>query len=379
MQNLIARAEALAPSIRARAAETEALRRPHDGSIRDLIDAGILQMCVPKRWGGAEADLPTMLRVIEIVSAACMSTGWITSFYIGHNVVAAKFPEAAQEEMFGPRGFVLVPMSAANDLQAKRVDGGWIVSGRARWGSGIMHADWAVMFGNTQEGPRHFLIPADQVRIDDVWHVSGMAGTGSNDFVAEDIFVPEHRTMNTVEASMAASSGSALHDNPIYSLPFIVFAYAQIAGVFSGGLRGMADAFQQIVAARVRNYTAARVADLPQAHIALGEARVAADVAGDLARSIIDRTVQMMHGGNTDFAERLRLKGTTGHLAQLCRQAANEMMAKSGASNFMLDGDVQRHFRDINMLSTHAFWDWDATREQIGRSALGLPLTHPLV
>jgi 3-hydroxy-9,10-secoandrosta-1,3,5(10)-triene-9,17-dione monooxygenase len=379
MDDLIARAEALAPAFRARAAETESARRPLDASIGELIDADILQMCVPSMWGGREADLATMLRVIEIISAACMSTGWIAAFYIGHNVVAAKFPRAAQEDMFSKRGFVMTPMSAANNLKAERTEGGWIVSGRAQWGSGIMHADWAVMFGMTPEGPLHFLMPASDVRIDDVWYSSGMAGTGSNDYVAEGVFVPEHRSVNMIAADFGMGSEQPLHDNPIYKIPFIVFAYAQIAGVFSGGLRGMVEAFQAIIEGRVRNYTRSKVAELPQAHIALGEAMVAADVAAELARSIIAQTERMAAAGSFSVEERLRLKGRTGFLAQHCRQAANEMMARSGASNFMLDGVVQRHFRDLNMLSTHAFWDWDGTREQTGRNALGLGVTHPLV
>ena len=67
---LVRRARDLAPAIRARAAETAALRKPHDASIRDLIDAELIQMFVPRRWGGSEASLKTMMDVVEIISAA---------------------------------------------------------------------------------------------------------------------------------------------------------------------------------------------------------------------------------------------------------------------------------------------------------------------
>src|SRR5690606_25593085 len=74
---LIGRAHDLLPTLKARAAETEALRRPHDDTIRDLIDAGIVQMLVPKRWGGAESDLKTVYEVVDVLAQGCISTAWI--------------------------------------------------------------------------------------------------------------------------------------------------------------------------------------------------------------------------------------------------------------------------------------------------------------
>ena len=110
---LIQRARDLAPRIRERAAETERLRHPHDESIRDMIEAELIQMFVPRRFGGSEASLSTMLEVVEIISAACPSTGWIAAFYISHIIYVTKFPQAGQEELLGPKGYVLLPAAAA--------------------------------------------------------------------------------------------------------------------------------------------------------------------------------------------------------------------------------------------------------------------------
>lgn len=100
---LIQRARDLAPRIRERAAETERLRHPHDESIRDMIEAELIQMFVPRRFGGSEASLSTMLEVVEIISAACPSTGWIAAFYISHIIYVTKFPQAGQEDCWGRR------------------------------------------------------------------------------------------------------------------------------------------------------------------------------------------------------------------------------------------------------------------------------------
>lgn len=378
-QELIERAKSLIPQIKARAQETEKLRRPHDDTLKDLIDAGILQMCVPKRWGGVEADPLTMHKVVELISSACMSTGWIASFYIGHNVVAAKFPLRAQEEMFGERGFVLMPTANAANLTARNVAGGWVINGRAAWGSGIMHADWVMMSGMADGKPLAFVMPISDVRVDDVWNYCGMAGTGSNDYLAEEVFVPEHRVISGIEMSMGPTAGSTLHDNPLYSIPFILFAYCEIVGVLSGGLAGMTEEFHGIVDKRVRNFSGAVVKDQPQSHIALGEAKVAALIASELSQHHIERTKNILEKRPFSLADRLELKAHAGFISQHCREAANQIMSKAGATNFHLDAPIQRYFRDINTLANHAFWDWDVCRELVGRLSLGLEPNNPLV
>ena len=117
---LIDRAKAMKPTIAARAAEVEAMRKPHDQSIQEMIDAGIIQMLVPAKWGGAESNLNTMFQVVEAISSACISTGWITSFYINHNVYVAKFDPQVQAEVFGVRGFTLTACRAAGKCRAGR-------------------------------------------------------------------------------------------------------------------------------------------------------------------------------------------------------------------------------------------------------------------
>lgn len=82
---LIGRARELKPVIAARAAAAELNRAPLDETIADLDDAGFLQMLTPKRYGGYELHIDTLVAVSRIISSACASTGWVTAFYIGHN------------------------------------------------------------------------------------------------------------------------------------------------------------------------------------------------------------------------------------------------------------------------------------------------------
>ncbi|MCD5422438.1 acyl-CoA dehydrogenase family protein [Rhodococcus pyridinivorans] len=378
-EELVDRARSLAPTIAARARETELLRRPHDDTITDLIDAELMQTLVPKRWGGHELGLDAHREIVEIISAACMSTGWIYAFYAGHNWMVARFSEQAQKELFSSRPFVLAPAATAPTLTVVPVDGGYVLNGRASWGSGIMHADWAICTGlDSSYMIRQFVVPVEDLSIVDVWHYAGMAGTGSNDFVLEDVFVPEHRSLPGEPAMMGGSEGSLIHDNPLYRMPLLPVVWAETVPVFSGALRGAADALADITRNRVTTHAQTVMHENKYAQIKLGEALVAASIAERLADNQVRQT-EAAFGHPMSMDVRIGLKGQAGFIIEHCRKSVTEMVHNAGASNFRVDSPIQRHFRDISFLSTHAFFTWDVARELTGRHALGLEPNTPLI
>ncbi len=378
-EELIARAEALAPAIRDRSAETAALRHPHDDSIKALIDAEIVQMLVPRRFGGSEARLGTLCDVVEIISQACPSTGWIAAFYIAHNTYVVRFPEQTQEELLGPRGYVLLPAAQASDMQATKVPGGWEVSGRAVWGSGIMHADWVQISGQAAGTRRSFLMPVSAVEVIDCWHYAGMAGTGSNDYQARKVFVPDHHSVDATAFHAGNTEGAQMNPNPLYSIPFLISAYCTILPVLTGSLKGALAAFDQGFQQRVRNFGGAIVRDQQQAQITLGEMAIASMIASELARTVFSGTENVMGRRPFTLEDRVDAKAKTSFVAKLCRDTVNAMMANAGASSFHLDQPLQSIWRDLNMVCSHAFWDWDVTREAVGRHRLGMAQNNPLV
>lgn len=377
--DLIARAKALVPAIRARATATENLRKVHDDTLKELADAGILQMFVPKRWGGSEAKLETMRRIVEIISSACVSTGWITAFYIGHNIYVTRFSEQAQEELFSERGYVMMPGASAPNLEARQVDGGWEVSGRAIWGSGVMHADWVQISGRVGDRGRSFLVPASEVQVIDTWNFAGAAGTGSNDYVVEKVFVPDHRSVDLEEFNSGVTEGSRLHANPLYRTPFLLLAYCTIVPVVTGGLAGAMSEFEAMISRRVRNFTGVVVKDLQHAHIVLGEMGIRTQMAQEITTNVYERAGEVIEAGEFTWDDRVAMKGRVAFLANHCRQSVNAMMNNAGASSYHLDQPLQRFWRDLNTICSHAFWDWDSSREVVGRNMLQLPVQYPLI
>lgn len=212
-EEAVERARALAPFIAERALSAEKERKPDDEVIRKLDEAGLFTILVPKRWGGPELGLDAQFEIVDIVSSACTSTGWITAFYIGHHLFCCRMSEQAQAEMFanGPR--CLLPSTSASVMEAKKVDGGWILNGKGTWGSGIVHADWAMVAGATPEGAISCVIPREDLTYDDVWHMGGMAATGSNDIIAKDVFVPDHRVEMQADVMDGTTEGCKICEN----------------------------------------------------------------------------------------------------------------------------------------------------------------------
>jgi 3-hydroxy-9,10-secoandrosta-1,3,5(10)-triene-9,17-dione monooxygenase len=374
-EELLERVNGLLPAIAARAEQSEADRKPHADNIKELIDTEVMQTLVPKCYGGHELGLDTLTAVGRAVSSACMSTGWVTAFYLGHNWMITKFPEQAQREVFADRPFGLIPIQPSPGVTIKKVSGGYEISGRSNFSSGIMHADWVVIAKAGGEDARAFVVPIEDVEVDDVWHMSGMSATGSNDIITEDLFVPEHRTLPAVDLFEASPS---IHDNPLYTMPLLPFIYCEVIGVYCGGLEGATAAYEDLMQNKVKAWGGDVLATKQAVHIKLGEAHARARAAGHLLERLVADTQIITEQGNFTLDTRLDLKLRAGYIADLCREGMNAMMARAGTRSFRKDAPLQRFFRDLNTIATHAFLDWETCSELFGRHRLGLEPNHPL-
>lgn len=375
-EELLERTRALLPGIAARAQEAEARRRPHDDSIRELEEAGVMQTLVPRCYGGHELDLDAHAAIVRLVSSACMSTGWVTAFYLGHNWMLTKFPEAVQREVFAERPYGLIPIQPSRELEVTPVKGGYEVSGRSNFSSGIMHADWVMLAKAGGEDARAFVVPAADVEIDDVWHMSGMAATGSNDVIADKVFVPEHRTLPGAELFNGTDS---IHENPLYSMPLLAFIYCEVLAVYCGGLEGATAEYDEYVRNKVMTWGGDAIAGKQASHVNLGEAHARAFAAVALYDRQVEDTRAIAQARAFTLDNRLELKVRAAHLVDHCRESMNAIMARVGTRTFATDVPLQRYFRDMNTLASHAFMDWEVSRELYGRHRLGLPPNHPLI
>jgi alkylation response protein AidB-like acyl-CoA dehydrogenase len=247
---LVERARAMAPEIRELAERTEQNRNVFPHIIDKIRDAELLRTCRPKEFGGFEHDGETALRIAMTISAACPSTGWSVNGAVSNGRSIAHFPIEAQREVWG--GDQADPFTCACFAptgMAVPVDGGYRLSGRWSFASGCDHAAWIYLGGFiTREGGASppegafFLLAIEDVEIIDTWFVNGLAGTGSKDIAAQDVFVPAHRALMFADARAGTTPGGQYHQSPLYKMPLLIHGASMLASTAVGAARGALDA-----------------------------------------------------------------------------------------------------------------------------------------
>src|SRR5436305_13990900 len=183
---LLERARALIPRLAERAPAATAARQLSPETIAEYHEAGILRILQPRRFGGLQGRFSLFSRIVEELTYGCASSAWVYAVLAEHQWIIAQYPEAVASSSLAPRA------------AAKRVAGGWRLSGRFPFSSGCDYAQWAILgaFLGEMGDPRHIaylLAPLAEIEIVDDWQVLGLAGTGSKSLVLHDVFLPEHR------------------------------------------------------------------------------------------------------------------------------------------------------------------------------------------
>ena len=224
---LVERARVMIPTLRERARETETLRRLPDATIQDAADAGFFQAFVPRRNGGHEIDFRFGPQITRELAHGCLSSAWVISFLTQHNWQLALFPDSVQQRVWADKPYMLAPAHIIPGGSAEPVDGGYRVSGKWSWASGVMHASWFLAMAVVPEdGPaldtRYFLMPIEDTSIIDAWDVAGLAGTGSNTVVADDVFIAEEMQISLSSMLEGTSPGLNFNANPLWRAPMVL-------------------------------------------------------------------------------------------------------------------------------------------------------------
>jgi alkylation response protein AidB-like acyl-CoA dehydrogenase len=359
----------------AEAAESERLRRPTDAAIEALRDAGVFRLMVPRRYGGLELDLDTFLEVGLALGEGDASLAWIATFYIEHNWMLCQFPESFQSELLEGRGYVLAPAALAPSGVAGRVEGGFRLSGRWQWGTGVMHADWVIV-GARAEGEgavpdfRFLALPRDEVDVEDTWFVDGMAGTGSNDILIDSVVVPEERSVSIADMSVGRAHGARIHQGPLYRTPMLPILCLAASMPAVGQARAAVRSFRERMRERILYGSSLKQAEKPASQMRLARADIQARQAEGLLREVVREVVERRDGASV--ADRARWAAASAMAVDQSRRVLRRVAEASGASAHFQDHPLQRAVRDVNMAGCHVIFDLDARLEIHGRTLLGL-------
>jgi len=378
------RAEQLLPVLRERAAGCEELRRMPDATLRDLHDAGLFRMQQPRRVGGSEIEFAAVVTFGALVARACASTAWNLINLGSHHLLLGMFPPGAQDEVWSASPDTLIASSFVFPAgRAQRVDGGYRISGRWPFSSGVDPSDWNMLAGQVAgaegEPPeqRVFLLHKSQYTVHDTWFAGGLRGTGSKDVEVKDQFVPEQRTLAVADMKGGPTPGSAVNPGPLYQMPvFAMFPY-MLSGVALGVAEGLIDDFAAGSAGRGK-MTGARISAVQSVQLRLGEAAALARASRLFQVGNCREAESMIKAGKVpDIQTKARYRLEGAYAVDWAVKAVDVLFMLSGASGLYESGHVARAFRDAHAVKQHFSFNTDVAGTTYGRVALGLPSDNP--
>lgn len=221
-EELVHRATGMRDWLRDHQDETEQRNGISEDTHEAFRDAGFYRSLQPRRFGGYEFDLRTYSRMVTEVARGCPSSGWNLCLAASHSlVVAGRFPESTQREVFGPDGDFRAPLPVAPSATATRTPDGYVVNGRWDYASGVnvsTHFLGGALIVDDEGGtptPGMVLLPSGWRMLDNWGDILGFRGSGSHSVVAEDVLIPnEYVSRIHLAHDSTDGPGVELHGNP---------------------------------------------------------------------------------------------------------------------------------------------------------------------
>ena len=381
---LVARAEQIATRLTARGAAAEAAGRLPDETIAEVIDAGLMRAAVPKRFGGLEVEFRHIPQIQRALGRGCLATAWTIGILIQHNFQVGLYSEELQQEIWADGPDTFVPGYIVPGGTATRVDGGYRLKGHWRFGSGFPHGQWIVLSAhevvNGEKGTLlRLALPVKDAQAINNWQVSGLAGTGTWDCTVDDVFVPAHRAMPAAGMQDGSAPGIAVNRGPLWRIALIPFYYPNMSAMMLGAAEGVAALVREQMRKRVFAYGGAHAADLGYVRANLGRHTLLLNAAAALWEAQVALVERAAHSGKGDGArddgyasnaERFGVRANCAWVVKQSRAVVNELCDQAGTSSFFMNSPLQRFHREINVLSSHAFYEFDRIATSYGQVLL---------
>jgi alkylation response protein AidB-like acyl-CoA dehydrogenase len=375
---LVDRVRELQPLIRQHAEQGEQDRRVTQEVIDAIAAAGLFKIAQPRRYGGYETSMRTMLDVSAALGEADGGTAWVVTLLNVCAWITGTYPQQAQDDVWGANPGALVSGVLAPTAETRKVEGGYQVTGRWFWNSGSWHADWAVLglpvTGDAGEVVDQglALIPRADLDLEETWFVAGMKSTGSNCLIATDVFVPAHRIVS-VPPAIEGHYATEHTGETFYQSAFVPILALVLAGPQLGLGRAALEIVKEKAAKKPISYTYyAAQADSVAFQLQLAEAAMMLDTAhlhAYRAADDIDQAAAL--GTYPDFITRARVRADTGWTVEHVTRAIDILLSAHGAGSFADANPLQRIWRDSSVAARHAVVLPVVSYEIYGKALLG--------
>jgi len=347
----IDRVREIEPLIDAHRDEIEAAREVAGPVAEAMREAGFARIMVPTTVGGAGASLVAGTRVCEELGRLEGSVGWIAQVTSGHGRLAdCMTAEAATAVFDGGSGVVAGSVQPTG--VAKPVDGGYRLSGRWAFASGFAMADYLVTAAKVEGPPKGvpaqvalLVRPAD-VELLDTWYTTGLLGTGSHDFVVDDLFVSEAFTFPANDVWQVLDG-----DGVEFGRPFGEYGPPLMAAVALGIAQRALEEFRDLVARKAAKPDAHWSAKLPLAYAALGRATMTVQSA---RLFLYENASALAELGPGDPDVSLQARASCRYVIDRMLETVDEIYELAGSTAIYATSRLERCFRDVQMVSHHA-------------------------
>jgi len=376
--DLVQAALAMGPALRERAAQAESECKVPDATVAEMHEAGLFRVLQPASHGGYEMDPTVFFDVQMALARNCMSTGWIYGVIAVHNWQLALFDTQAQDDVWADDNSTLISSSYMPRAKITPAEGGYRISGRWGFSSGVDHCDWLFLGGllTPPEGgaPDYvtFLVPKSDGVVHPVWDTVGLRGTGSHDVEIADAFVPYHRVHHSRDGRESSSPGLAVNTNPIYRLPFGQIFVRAVSTSTIGAMEGAIDAFRAFASQRVSSNDMSRTALDPSAQRLIAEATATVDECKLVLRRNLARMMELaVEGKGPELEERLLFRHQAAETVDRCAALISRMFHSCGAQGVYRNAPIARTFCDIHTGRTHVANNPDKFARNLGGVLLG--------
>lgn len=353
-EDVLAAARALEPQIRASADAMERERRLPPALARALMEAGVFRMGVPRVYGGSESDPMMQVRVVEELARMNGSVGWLSMIGSAGSFLSAFLDPPAARRLFGGVDSVIAGQIRPPH-RAEVVEGGFRVSGTWHFASGSAHATTMVCGCIVHEGGkvkmrgshpefRVMLVPVSKVKFTDVWHTTGMRGTGSNDFTVDNVFVPFEESVSMAEPPH--------YSGPLYLFPPLFLV--SHAGVPLGIARSAIDFVTELGSRKVMQPSGRTMREdtRVQETVAWSEASLGA------ARAYVYSTIEelwvsLCKGDRPSRRQRATYRMMITYSHQTAKEVVSTLFDTAATSSIFRPSPLDRDMRDILTACQH--------------------------
>jgi 3-hydroxy-9,10-secoandrosta-1,3,5(10)-triene-9,17-dione monooxygenase len=375
------RAREIVPVLRERAQKCEDARGLLPENEQLLHETGLFRFHQPKRFGGMELPFIAVVDIVFELARGCPSTAWNVGNLGCHHWILGYYEPETQHELWDKNPDVLIASSIALAAgRGERTDGGFIVSGKWPFSSGVDNSDWNMLAVTIYENDtavdwRLCLVPKSDYKVIDTWYALGMVGTGSKDIEVKNVFVPERRALALARCRGGNEHpGAKLNPGPLFRVPIVASAGHPLSATALGTAEGAYDHVKDVFVKRTGTYTGAKVSDFQAVQIKLARARCLIDSARYLMR---ESALMFQDHEKLDLETKLRLRAQNAFAVSQSREAVETLWSFYGANAIYTRDPLQRYLRDVQAASQHFSFNFDIAGAAFGSVALGGKYANP--